>query len=90
MPHPDEQLTKKSYICVGIPKKAIVWNENEKIKIVFLICINKDNSTQKALKIWQYLSYLIKDQSQVNKILKDSTYESFMKSIINFYKNVDN
>lgn len=88
MPHPDTPLTKKSYICVGIPKKPLKWNNNEGVKIVFLICIGKKDSNKQALQTWQYLSYLIKDQAEIYKILKKPTYENFIQSLFDFYQNI--
>lgn len=88
MPHPDTPLTNNTYICVGIPKKPLKWNDEETTKIVFLICIEKNSTKEKVLQIWKYLSFLIKDPNQVNTIIKNPTYDNFIKSVYLFYHHM--
>lgn len=88
MPHPDSPLTEESYICVGIPEKPLKWGDKEGIKVVFLICIGKEKSNEDVLQIWQYLSYLIQDPQQVDKILQKLTYTNFIDLITEFYRKI--
>ena len=88
MPHPDSPLTDDTFICVGIPKHQLKWDENEGIKVVFLICIGKKNSKEKALQIWEYLSYLIQNQNQLDKIIQNPTYTNFINIIFEFYSEI--
>lgn len=88
MPHPDAPLTNKTYICVGIPKKPLKWSDEETTKIVFLICIEKNSTKEKVLQIWKYLSFLIKDPNQINTIIKNPTYDNFIKSVYLFYHHM--
>lgn len=83
IPHPDQPITDESFICVGIPKEPIQWQNDVSIKLVLLVSIEKDKP--RALQIWQYLYYLISDEEMIHKIISNPNYESFIELVSNFY-----
>lgn len=83
MPHPDTYITNENFICVGIPSKPLVWDDETDIRLVLLVSIKKDDPT--SLKIWQYLSFLIADDNLIKSIIEVKDYNSFYKILKEFY-----
>ncbi|NLH92560.1 MAG: PRD domain-containing protein [Atopobium sp.] len=86
MPHPDQPMSVQSFICVGIPDKPLKWDNEENIRLVFLVCLEKNNPA--ALQIWQYLSFLISDEDRIMEIASHPTYDYFIQVITDFYKKI--
>lgn len=86
MPHPDTYITEESFICVGIPSSPIQWDEEPDVSLVLLVSIRKNDP--KALRLWQYLSFLINDDTLLKQILQTPTYENFYNVLSKFYKKI--
>lgn len=86
MPHPDAYITDESFVCVCIPNKPIIWDQETNVQLILLVSIRKDDPT--APRIWQYLSFLITDDSLLKKIVTNPTYENLIKILGDFYKRM--
>ena len=87
MPHPDQPMSEKSFICVGIPSTPLKWDsQDENVKLVFLVCLQKNNPV--ALQLWQYLSFLISDEEIIKTIVQHPTYDNFIIAITEFYNRI--
>lgn len=86
MPHPDSYITDESFVCVCIPKKPIRWDQETDIQLVLLVSIKKNDP--KAPRIWQYLSFLITDDSLLRKIVSNPTYDNLINTLSDFYRNL--
>lgn len=86
MPHPDSLVTNNTFIGVCILKKPIIWDDNQKAKIVFLVSIEKNNP--KAFNLWYYLSFLISNQKAIDDIIRKPTYDNFRKISLNLYNHI--
>ena len=86
MPHPDTYITEESFICVGIPSTPIQWDEEPEVQLVLLVSIRKNDP--KALRLWQYLSFLINDDTLLKQILHIPIYDNFYNVLSKFYKKI--
>jgi lichenan operon transcriptional antiterminator len=86
MPHPDEYMTKDSFICVGIPSSPVQWDDRSAVQLVLLVSIKANDPS--ALRIWQYLSFLVTDDSLLRKILQNPTYQGFYSILSGFYQEM--
>lgn len=86
MPHPEKLITDVTFIAVGILPQEIVWGKTNKVNIVFLVSIEKDNSS--AFQLWYYLSYLISDNDALKNILEKPTYENLIETVKKIYENL--
>lgn len=77
LPHPDSLISQKTIVVTAILKKPIIWS-GQKVQLVFLICVEKGN--QKDLRtLFEWISKLMIDQKNVEDIIQNSHYDTFMK-----------
>lgn len=72
IPHPEIFLSETSFISVAILPKPILWDD-EYVDIVFLVSIQKNNPN--AFKLWSYLSFLISNNTTLEEIKKEPTFQ---------------
>lgn len=78
IPHPEIFLSETSFISVAILPKPILWDD-EYVDIVFLVSIQKNNPN--AFKLWSYLSFLISNNTTLEEIKKEPTFQNLSKVI---------
>lgn len=66
IPHPNEMISDDTFIALAVLKNPILWNEDNYVKIVFLVCIEKNNA--KALQLWYFLSDILTNDAIIKKI----------------------
>lgn len=76
LPHPLVPISEETFVSVAILNKPINWDNNHTVSIIMLISIEKNNP--KAFQIWHYLSYLIRDEKILEKLLKIQSYDEFI------------
>ena len=76
IPHTIVDGTYKSIIGVGILEKPIIWNKEE-VQLIFMVCFNKKKSYK--FHIFEYLYSFIKDKGAVKRVVKDLSFEKFMR-----------
>lgn len=82
IPHPEIFLSETSFISVAILPKPILWDD-EYVDIVFLVSIQKNNPN--AFKLWSYLSFLISNNTTLEEIKKEPTFQNLSKVISKIY-----
>lgn len=85
IPHPENLISEVTFIAVAVLKESILW-EQDKVHLVFLVSIEKDNPT--AYKLWYYLSFLISNKEALQKIVQTPTYENLIAVIHQVYENL--
>ena len=85
IPHPEIFLSETSFISVAILPKPILW-DNEYVDIVFLVSIQKNNPN--AFKLWSYLSFLISNNTTLEEIKKEPTFQNLSKVISKIYEDL--
>lgn len=85
IPHPEIFLSEKSFISVAILPKPILWDD-EYVDIVFLVSIQKNNPN--AFKLWSYLSFLISNNTTLEEIKKEPTFQNLSKVISKIYEDL--
>lgn len=85
IPHPEIFLSETSFISVAILPKPILWDD-EYIDIVFLVSIQKNNPN--AFKLWSYLSFLISNNTTLEEIKKEPTFQNLSKVISKIYEDL--
>lgn len=85
IPHPEIFLSETSFISVAILPKPILWDD-EYVDIVFLVSIQKNNPN--AFKLWSYLSFLISNNTTLEEIKKEPTFQNLSKVISKIYKDL--
>ena len=77
IPHPLTPISEETFVSVAILDKPIQWDSNHTVQLIMLVSAEKNNP--KAFQIWHYLSNLIRNDSTLDNILKDPTFETFIK-----------
>ena len=85
IPHPEIFLSETSFISVAILPKPILWDD-EYVDIVFLVSIQKNNPN--AFKLWSYLSFLISNNTTLEEIKKEPTFQNLSKVISKLYEDL--
>ena len=85
IPHPEIFLSETSFISVAILPKPILWDD-EYVDIVFLVSIQKNNPN--AFKLWSYLSFLISNNTTLEEIKKEPTFQNLSKVISKIYEDL--
>lgn len=85
IPHPEIFLSETSFISVAILPKPILWDD-EYVDIVFLVSIQKNNPN--AFKLWYYLSFLISNNTTLEEIKKEPTFQNLSKVISKIYEDL--
>lgn len=85
IPHPEIFLIETSFISVAILPKPILWDD-EYVDIVFLVSIQKNNPN--AFKLWSYLSFLISNNTTLEEIKKEPTFQNLSKVISKIYEDL--
>lgn len=85
IPHPEFFLSETSFISVAILPKPILWDD-EYVDIVFLVSIQKNNPN--AFKLWSYLSFLISNNTTLEEIKKEPTFQNLSKVISKIYEDL--
>lgn len=85
IPHPEIFLSETSFISVAILPKPILWDD-EYVDIVFLVSIQKNNPN--AFKLWSYLSFLISNNTPLEEIKKEPTFQNLSKVISKIYEDL--
>lgn len=85
IPHPEIFLSETSFISVAILPKPILWDD-EYVDIVFLVSIQKNNPN--AFKLWFYLSFLISNNTTLEEIKKEPTFQNLSKVISKIYEDL--
>lgn len=85
IPHPEIFLSETSFISVAILPKSILWDD-EYVDIVFLVSIQKNNPN--AFKLWSYLSFLISNNTTLEEIKKEPTFQNLSKVISKIYEDL--
>ena len=75
IPHPEQMISNDTFIALAILKKPIVWQDNHNVRMILLVCIEKNNA--RALQLWYYLSNLISDENLVKKMIKARNSNEF-------------
>lgn len=76
-PHPISPLSVSTFVSILLLKKPIQWDDNNKVDLIILVSIEKNNV--KAFQLWNYLSKIIQDKDFVEKLKKNPTFENFIK-----------
>lgn len=80
MPHTLHPITKNTYIAVGLLEGNLIWDQTGNlVNLVILIFFEKNHP--EVFKLWANLSPLISDDDIIENILKDLTYENFIKQM---------
>lgn len=77
MPHPLSPITDETFVSVLIAENPIEWNSTHDAQIIMLISIEKNNP--RAFQFWHYISSIVQNESKINKILQNPTYNNFIK-----------
>ncbi|MTI49308.1 MAG: transcription antiterminator [Firmicutes bacterium] len=78
MPHPYKALTKDSFVCVCVLKKDILWDEDQKVRVVFLVSI-QDSVSQDIKELYKVTSKLLLSENCINELISNSSYESLIE-----------
>ena len=85
IPHPEIFLSETSFISVAILPKPILWDD-EYVDIVFLVSIQKNNPN--AFKLWSYLSFIISNNTTLEEVKKEPTFQNLSKVISKIYEDL--
>lgn len=77
-PHPITAVSSDTFISIGICPHAADWGpDGNQAQLIMLVCVGKNNS--KAFQIWNYLSKIFSCQDFVERLLREPSYEQFLK-----------
>lgn len=79
MPHPLTPNTNSTFVALGLLDEAIDWGENQFVKLVIMVSVEKDNP--KSFQLWHYLSSLVSNEELIQDLMDDLTYEKFIDKL---------
>lgn len=77
MPHPLSPISDETFVSVLISESPIKWNSTHYAQIIMLVSIEKNNP--RAFQFWHYISCIVRNESKINKIIQNSSYDNFIK-----------
>lgn len=85
MPHPYKVMTRETFVCVCILKKPIQWNENEMVRVIFLVSVA--NTPNKNIKdFYKITSRLLLSKALITELVRKRTYAALIE-ILNEIEN---
>lgn len=84
IPHPISTGTKESFISILVLNKPIMWGDFL-VQVVFLLNIEKSKANlweTMFLKLYNY----IKEKNGINSLLKNRSYDVFLRDFVDFFK----
>lgn len=85
MPHPYKALTKDSFVCVCVLKNDIPWDDDQEVRVVFLISI-QDSAPKDIKEFYRITSKLLLSESCISELINNSSYEC-LKEILGRLEN---
>ena len=84
MPHPIKKEGFENRIAICTLNKAIDW-DNKKVKIVFLICLNKNSHYHDDGfdELFNRISGLLEDTEKSKNLIKETNYDKFLEVFFN-------
>lgn len=79
MPHPLTPTTDQTFVALGLLDQPIEWANNEYVKLVILVSIEKNNP--KSFQLWHYLSSLVTNENMIEDLYDNLTYEHFIEKL---------
>lgn len=76
IPHAINSNIKKSFIHISILKKPLIWDENKKVQLVFVLGI-KDDDLVHMRQFNHILSNYLDNVESINELLKSNSYTEF-------------
>ena len=80
VPHPYRTVTESTLICVAVLKKSILWNQIDKVRVVFLISISQ-NDLDDIENFYAEFFKVALSKENIDSIIKDQTYENLMRIV---------
>lgn len=81
MPHPYKALTKDSFVCVCILKNDISWDDEQQVRVVFLISI-QDTVSQDIKEFYKITSKLLLSEVCITELINNSTYACLKEILV--------
>lgn len=76
MPHPNETMSKETFVCVAILKEPILWEERD-VQVVFLVSV--ENSEVVDLQnFYEVTAKFLLSTNCIQELIKNRTYETMM------------
>jgi lichenan operon transcriptional antiterminator len=88
IPHPIDSYSDKTIIEVATLKKPIQWNSSQ-VSLIFLIALRKEDYP-KFQDVFTFLTNVFLDNKSLDKIMKASDYDMFIKTMSELYENTVN
>lgn len=86
MPHTLSPISDQTFITVAILDKPIKWDSSHFVKLILLISIEKNNP--RAFQLWYYLSDLIRSNKKIDELMKQKTFDDFIKVLKDLLEKV--
>lgn len=77
LPHPYKVMTTKSFVCVAILEKPILWENNE-IQVVFLMSIGKEKDKELE-NFYKSTSNVMFDKEKVQALIDQPRFETLVE-----------
>ncbi|WP_251861382.1 BglG family transcription antiterminator [Clostridium sp. Marseille-Q2269] len=84
MPHPQETISKETFVCIGILDNPILW-EKQHIQVIFLVCVENNKNTD-LQKFYQITSNFLLNSQCIKELIKKQDYKEFLKSLMKIEK----
>lgn len=91
MPHPNIALTEETFVCIGILKSPIKWDEMM-VQVVFLVSI-EDKRNKNLQSFYRITSKLLSNKNYINELIKKKNFkvlQDLLKKIQNDMEDENN
>ncbi len=80
IPHPNQILTEKNLVCVGVLKEPILWETNM-VQLVVLTAI-AHSASEATQRFYDMTSKFLMNEHSVQEVIKNQTYESLVRELL--------
>lgn len=77
MPHPYKALTRYTFVCVGILKKPVWWDDKE-VQVVFLVSIGQQPDKE-LQKFYRVTSKFLLNKEGITELIKKKSYSALQQ-----------
>ena len=81
LPHPMVEMTKETYIAIGILEKPIDWGERNDMVQMILLGNTDKNFARENQDFYEFLTDLITNRREVKELIKTTTYEQWSDTV---------
>lgn len=84
IPHSMRMQAFQTGIHILIPDPPVIWDDNNTVQLILMMCFSK-NDRHIFNEIFEPITMILTDTSNIKKLVSCTTYEEFIKSFVSLF-----